>query len=233
MALTLIASACASSPSGSPAVQPSVAGSPPPQATTRTAPPASVDLTSGDVLYRATLTGAMTYISTGKEQTDTATTTVDVTFKATAGDINSLQVQGGTMSISDTTVGNCQGSGTFAGVIPPHGGEDRITPTTGDGLGTLVLNDRNDGISRNPGDPRDAISVLIQLSVGFSMNCGQSNSPAGQTVTSCLGDRSTSTTFILRRTGPGTFAGTCHDDFQGETYSGTLDWSGQAEQVSP
>lgn len=231
VALALSASACAQS--GSPTVQPSVADSPA-QPTIRTAPPASVDPNSGDVLFRATLTGAMTYISTGKETTDTATATVEVTFTATQGDISSLQLQGGTMSISDTAVGTCNGSGTFAGVFPPdESGLKYVTPTSGDGAGELVLNDGGDGISRNPGDPREAISVLLLLSVRFDATCGELSSPWGQTITSCLGDRSTSTTFILRKTAPGAFTGTCHDDFQGETYSGTLDWSGQIQQISP
>jgi hypothetical protein len=82
-------------------------------------------------------------------------------------------------------------------------------------------------------DPREAISALIQLSVLFEADCPVGHSPWGQTVTSCLGDRSTSTTFILRKTGPGTFAGTCHDDILEETATGTLDWSGQVEQISP
>ena len=192
-----------------------------------------MELGTGDVLFRATMTGAMSYVSNDREQMDTATMSVDVTFKAFRGDIAQLEVQGGTMSISDTTVGYCQGSGTFAGDIPPRGTEDRINPTTGEGIGSLVLNDQNDGISRNPGDPREAISVLILLTLSFEMSCPERSSNWGMTASSCVGDRSTSTSFVLRKTGPGTFAGTCHDDFQGENYSGTFDWSGQAQQISP
>lgn len=176
----------------------------------------------------------MTYVSSDKETTDTATASVDVTFKAIRGDFSSLEVQGGTMSVSDTETGQCQGSSTFAGVIPPRGIEDRITPTTGEGIGTLVLNDGNDGVSTGPGEVRQSISFLIQLSLGFNHNClGVLTHTGGTTVSSCLGDRSTSTTFILTKTGPGAFAGTCHDDIREETASGTLDWSGQAQQISP
>jgi hypothetical protein len=48
-----------------------------------------------------------------------------------------------------------------------------------------------------------------------------------------MGDRSTSTTFVVRKTDAGAFTGTCHDDIRGQNYKATLDWSGEAHQISP
>jgi hypothetical protein len=228
MALTLIASACASPQSGPPVAAPKPTPTP-------TAPPPG-DPAPRDLLFHATLTGASTTFNAGKRQTDTAAASVDVTFKAIGGDIALLQVQGGTVSLSDATAGQCQGSGRFAGLIQPTGSDlDRITPTTGDGIGDLILNDGGDGLSTGAGAPRTAISFLINLSVAFKISC-----PAlgvipggGVTVRSCIGNRSTSTTFILMNTAPGVFAGTCHDDIRLENITGTLDWTGQAQQISP
>ena len=151
----------------------------------------------------------------GVKQTDTTKANLEVTLRAVQPDFSILELEGGTVSVSDVQTGVCTGSSKFSGTIPVP--SDPVhTVTTGDGHSSgdgnldLVVNDGNDGFSTVPYEGGQAVYVTLVLSLAYDATCPSGNGPTGETIASCRGDGDFMSGLVLLRTESGDFVGSCH-----------------------